>query len=778
MAILYVYAQPADVDQAVVQGVKRRGQPLSAISNEEARYRLWVWAQSFSAELESVLLEGDHLYTGDTETLADYDGTTDAYFAGDMLWIGDGDDAVLATVGVTRAGGLILINADGAQTGDAVKRVIFPGACDVLFRSYIESVRNDRHPRFSPGDVSLIRNLRTDKTDADTAPSAPSGGGSGGGVSTAEATAIARAAVAAGVEDYAETATPQAERAAGLRDELNALAPAEQTGRVFQTASGGSGLDQAAVDGRINTLRPEARQTPDTAGLGASDNGEVVAWSVDRWVNATFKDANGYTWTFDATDDTWSVDGPEIQTEAEVTAIAHAAAAAVRADIPEDSTDLDDMPNAIVAGQFLKGNASGDGYEQAAIADADIPASIARDSEVSAAIAGTASSFTDLDDTPTAYTGQGGKHLAVNAGATAVEFVDAPAGGGGGLDQDAVDARVVAGVKAYARAGSTERIPASDLPHVAANVVHDAAGTGFPVSSTGADSRVVGLRDFLFDLDDYTPAAGPVQYEFQFGMSGESDANLSFSPDSVVKTAILRGGTFLGVLSDLSDWSDTAPHNGERLGQVSLYLSGVEQMAFDVYLGHNATNQVSPAYVRVPKAGTISLSVTVPRISAAITRQEAAGGGAPTITHETFAADRSIACPEAVFEYSTYAELYRYTPAAAGTFRFDMRLMAEASWVAAGGGNRAAAKYRLRRMNSAGVAQQTFAEDYDVYPRNLNLPDGTGTFRSVGTTLSAADAFAAGDYLLLEGQAAQQNEDAGRSIDWASGEQYIDITAW
>ena len=38
--------------------------------------------------------------------------------------------------------------------------------------------------------------------------------------------------------------------------------------------------------------------------------------------------------------------------------------------------------------------------------------------------------FTGLTDTPGNFTGQGGKHVAVNSGATALEFVDAPTGGG------------------------------------------------------------------------------------------------------------------------------------------------------------------------------------------------------------------------------------------------------------------------------------------------------------------------------------------------------------
>ena len=42
------------------------------------------------------------------------------------------------------------------------------------------------------------------------------------------------------------------------------------------------------------------------------------------------------------------------------------------------------------------------------------------------------SNFVSLSDTPSAYTGEGGKFVAVNSGASALEFVDAPSGGGNG----------------------------------------------------------------------------------------------------------------------------------------------------------------------------------------------------------------------------------------------------------------------------------------------------------------------------------------------------------
>lgn len=69
---------------------------------------------------------------------------------------------------------------------------------------------------------------------------------------------------------------------------------------------------------------------------------------------------------------------------------------------------------------------------------------------------GGASAFIDLSDTPSAYTGQGGKFLAVNSGASAVEFVDKPSGGGGASLSDATpkaDGTAAAGTSTNASRG-------------------------------------------------------------------------------------------------------------------------------------------------------------------------------------------------------------------------------------------------------------------------------------------------------------------------------------
>ena len=56
---------------------------------------------------------------------------------------------------------------------------------------------------------------------------------------------------------------------------------------VDATTAGGSGLDETAVDGRINTLRPASRQLPSLPGAGSRDNkvpkfdGNTLGWETD-----------------------------------------------------------------------------------------------------------------------------------------------------------------------------------------------------------------------------------------------------------------------------------------------------------------------------------------------------------------------------------------------------------------------------------------------------------------------------------------------------------------
>ena len=77
-----------------------------------------------------------------------------------------------------------------------------------------------------------------------------------------------------------------------------------------------------------------------------------------------------------------------------------------------------------------------------------------------------ATSWRGLSDTPASFSGQGGKHVAVNAGATALEFVDA--GGGGSSDELSVRASLPA-------AGD---FAVGDMVNVSGNIYVLQAGSG------------------------------------------------------------------------------------------------------------------------------------------------------------------------------------------------------------------------------------------------------------------------------------------------------------
>ena len=104
--------------------------------------------------------------------------------------------------------------------------------------------------------------------------------------------------------------------------------------------------------------------------------------------------------------------------------------------------------------------------------------------------AAAALAFTGLTDTPAAYTGQGGKHVAVNAGATALEFVDAPTGGGGGTVAVPADktfslaAASGTNVNRKTVAASTGAVALSDFQALA--LVPDSDGGDIGVTATAA----------------------------------------------------------------------------------------------------------------------------------------------------------------------------------------------------------------------------------------------------------------------------------------------------
>ena len=98
------------------------------------------------------------------------------------------------------------------------------------------------------------------------------------------------------------------------------------TSRITIAATGaapgnGGGLDQAAVDARINALIPALRRMIDPTGFTSSDDGTFAVWddANNDWENGSFTDLNGFTWTFDTADHTWKLNSDKLN-QAEVDA--------------------------------------------------------------------------------------------------------------------------------------------------------------------------------------------------------------------------------------------------------------------------------------------------------------------------------------------------------------------------------------------------------------------------------------------------------------------------
>jgi hypothetical protein len=100
---------------------------------------------------------------------------------------------------------------------------------------------------------------------------------------------------------------------------------------------------------------------------------------------------------------------------------------------------------------------------------------------------GGVSTFLELTDTPASYAGSGGDFVAVNAGATALEFVAAPSGGGGGLhksfstSEQATDRTWIGGETIYQKTINVGTLPNTTTK----NVAHGITGLAYVILFTG-----------------------------------------------------------------------------------------------------------------------------------------------------------------------------------------------------------------------------------------------------------------------------------------------------
>lgn len=143
---------------------------------------------------------------------------------------------------------------------------------------------------------------------------------------------------------------------------------------------------------------------------------------------------------------------------------------------------------------------------------------------------GGSSTFLGLTDAPDAYTGQGGKIVAVNAGGTGLEFILAPSGGGASTALQLTDVP-----DAYGTPGQTLAV--------------NGAGTGLEWATPAVDTGIAAV------VEDTAPALGGTLTVDGFGIAatGANDLSLALGTG----TAKLSGGKGLQIAP--ATFTTTAP---------------------------------------------------------------------------------------------------------------------------------------------------------------------------------------------------------------------------
>lgn len=114
---------------------------------------------------------------------------------------------------------------------------------------------------------------------------------------------------------------------------------------------------------------------------------------------------------------------------------------------------------------------------------------------------GYASSFDELSDTPSSKSGQGGKFIAVNGGATALEYVDAPSGGGNTLDQAYDQGGAGSGRTINVTSGAVELVgdqAANVFEITMSSGAENMEGYGIYIDAATANNN---LQGFVMDFD-------------------------------------------------------------------------------------------------------------------------------------------------------------------------------------------------------------------------------------------------------------------------------------
>lgn len=196
----------------------------------------------------------------------------------------------------------------------------------------------------------------------------------GGGSNTVDLLPAVEAVIAGMLTSNTETriaVSLSGEAGARKLDFVVAVPPGPTEQQVFDHLKNilleGAGIDLTDVDitRRITIASSVSNPvTLDTGAFTASDNGTFPAWKHGQgWVNSEFLDANGFTWTWDATVNYWVLNSDklnqaEVDARADVRGAAQATARIAAEVVPEarkgqtGSVELAELVRAVVGGSW------------------------------------------------------------------------------------------------------------------------------------------------------------------------------------------------------------------------------------------------------------------------------------------------------------------------------------------------------------------------------------------------------------------------------------------
>ena len=202
---------------------------------------------------------------------------------------------------------------------------------------------------------------------------------------------------------------------------------------------------------------------------------------------------------------------------------------------------------------------------------------------------------------------------------------------------------------------------------------------------------------------------------------------------------------------------------------MSLYVAKNASGLLGFYLDHTVESGADGTMTATSIVAVVDISILENDVSIA-----EGGGGATSaalapIVHQTLAA--TVNCPVGATNgaWGAWTEVWRYTNStgAEKRYRIEFHLGATASWTSDGGGDRAGANVRIRRMNAANSVVETLVSNRHIYVRHGQSPyDLLSEMGIMSGTVPVV--LANGDYLLIDAQGAAQSYEAGHMVQFES----------